>query len=157
MVKQVRCGDIVKTPFGIIIVEKIKADGTLIGHELKGAKTFWSKNLTRDIKILNSDFSYKQEQDTEEEFEILMKKGKKMSVREFMRLVFISGHYAGQRQEIRKKEKQIAWLKKQKFVDVDTAKSLSKNMNYGIRAVIDVAFDDNREDIWGQKGGKYGG
>lgn len=52
----VECGDIVKTPFGVMIVESIKKDGTLIGHQLTKMVQFWGK----DVKILNSDFRYRR-------------------------------------------------------------------------------------------------
>ena len=56
---KIECGDIVKTTWGIMLVEKIKKDGTLIGHKLsKNIFEFWSKNFDKDVKILNSEFRY---------------------------------------------------------------------------------------------------
>ncbi len=61
---KVECGDIVKTTWGILLVEKIKDDGTIIGHELKGMREFWSRNIDKDVEILNSDFRYKKHLNT---------------------------------------------------------------------------------------------
>ena len=54
----IECGDIIKTKWGIMIVEKIKDNETFIGHELKGMIQFRSKNPEKDIEVLNSEFRY---------------------------------------------------------------------------------------------------
>ena len=57
-------GDIIQTPQGILLVEKIEKrdDGDrYIGHELKGLVTFWTRNIN-DIKVLCSDFRYNEKE-----------------------------------------------------------------------------------------------
>lgn len=51
---KIECGDIIETPFGVMLVEKIRDDGTFLGHEL-GNPAFYKGT---GCDILNSDFRY---------------------------------------------------------------------------------------------------
>jgi len=59
--QEVKCGNIIRTKQGIMLVEKIKKDGTLLGHEIKRHISFWTSDVDKDIEILNSEFTYKKE------------------------------------------------------------------------------------------------
>ena len=59
--KRITEGDIIQTPHGILLVEKISNEtngNKYIGHEIKKLVAFWTRN-ENDIKILCSDFRYK--------------------------------------------------------------------------------------------------
>lgn len=60
--KELKCGDIIETPFGVMIIESINED-KIVGHKLGGIYTFITKE-PKKVKVLNSDFRYKGELDS---------------------------------------------------------------------------------------------